>query len=261
MSEPFLPTEVVQQIASHADFNTNVNCLLTCKVLYKLSQDVDFWSNKAENKQLCEKTVFEEFHRFCSVITNKNHGDIREQISYIMQTLIDEIVINSNNAGFIIMIKELNGSFKCMNDKQIIKILLLLTTSMISLYKYFDEKKRWNKQCISINFQTSKQCFRKSLLFCHYCLLCNKSGVTNSCSGVEMPLIYGCGTNRFIKIKTSDGTRTLRDIATNYVFLDKYPNRKLIGKMFNRCIEPITEDDREKAKIIYKEPGIMNYLI
>jgi hypothetical protein len=261
MSELFLPTEVLQKIVFYTDLHTNIHFLSTCKEFGKLSQNVDYWSSKAENEQLCEKVIFEEFHRNCSGIKNKECGNIRKQIEYIMQTLKDKIIFDSNNVKFVIMILELNRTFMRMNDTQIIKLLLLLTTSIISLYNYFYKGKNWDKQCISFNFRTEKQCTRKSLPFCDYCSICINDILPFLGGGIDMTLMFARGSHKFIVIKKTLRTRTVRDIVTNYVFVDSDPNMELIGKMNNRCIESVTKEDVEKAKTIYKREGLTGYLI
>jgi hypothetical protein len=247
----FFHVDVIKIITKSTDVGTSINFLRSCKTYSKLLYDIEFWSSKIDNK----KDIFEEFAKIGNTIRKDGKRSLIEELSYSksLNVLMDELSYNKN-LDVLNWFDDLYGTF---SDGNIIKIITLLVTSIVSLYKLFYEIGRWNGKCKFIS-SNNYVCLRLSLPFDSYCRSCRHS--YHSCKRLYTifhEYMYG------YKIIALGHNGLARDVENNYVFSVEqiYDTKyyKLIGKLDERKIIPVTEEDKRIAKGRYISNSFVNF--
>jgi len=158
-----IPNEIIREIIIRTDYDTIITYFSVSNECYKLSQDIDFWSDKADKDELCDKSIFEELYLIGSIIRKEITSDIIVRLT--------EEVTKSDNLEVIKIFDDLRLSF--MTHGKICKVTSLFITSVMSLYKLFYEIKNWNKRCkYKCRSKNGTYCMGKSLPLCDYCSIC-----------------------------------------------------------------------------------------
>jgi hypothetical protein len=239
----YLPYEVLREIIIYSDLKTIINSFSVCKEFYKLSQDVDYWSEK---DNLYDIKIFKE------IVTYKPTNDLEK---------LTEQVVKSDNMELIYLFDNIRRSLSLLDKEQTQKYVMLLTTSASSLYTFFHKFKYFKGKCFYMFKRGALKgefCGRKTLSLCEFCVSCffkiKRSVYDNS-------LFINFDSHNFIVM---EGTllegRILRDIITNFVFYSNNETCTLRGKFNKGIIVPPSEEDKDIARAIY-ESIVIKYII
>jgi hypothetical protein len=241
----FLPYEVLREIIIRCDVSTIVGSFSVCREFNKLSQDMEYWAEKAEKENLCNMKIFNEFLTY-------------EETTNLIE-LTNEVV-RSDNIKLIKLFDKIRKRFSTMDITQVQKYVKLLTTSVVNLYTFFYKFKHCTNRCSYIFRRgelKGKKCENKSLGLCKYCANClrrEKNKYGDLLINVEGPIIVKRSIivkRPIIVMEVTNEDKIIRDFLTNFVFYHKYGTCTLLGKLNKGVIEPVSEEDKILARAIY----------